>query len=241
MRVALEVLEIPKYLQYLLHQGKNVFCLLLIRRSGHANSQITPMKTICLYACVFFLTQCTKKFDKTDSGLGVVKEIEPKTGEYSTYTIQKGSHYCDQNLVRSIAISEMKFMVKFDSSAIYQAELPENQYAINKLWGFSEGTDNHYTSARIGWSWSDNALRLYGYAYVSGQLHYQEITAVTIGTEISCSIKLAAETYLFAVNGVSVNLPRGPSSSQAIGYQQYPYFGGNEVAPHLITILIKSL
>ena len=203
--------------------------------------QITPMKTLCLFAYLLFLIGCAKKFDKSDSGIGLVKETEAKPGEYSTFTIQKGAHYCDQNPVRSIVISDMKFMVKFDSSAIYQTELPENQYAVNKLWGFSEGTDNHYNSARIGWSWSDNALRLYGYAYVSGQLHYREITAITIGTEISCSIKLAAEIYLFTVNGVSINLPRGPSSSQASGYQQYPYFGGNEVAPHLITILIKSL
>ena len=48
------------------------------------------------------------------------------------------------------------------------------------------------------------------------------------------------ETYLFTVNEVSISLPRGTSGSQASGYQQYPYFGGHETAPHLITILIKS-
>lgn len=196
------------------------------------------MKTICLVAGVFFFTGCTK--NQVDDNK-IVKETEPQPGLYSTFTIQKGAHYCDQNPVRSITTSEMKFMVKFDSSAIYQAELPENQYAINKLWGFSEGANNHYNSARIGWSWTDNALRLYGYVYVSGELHYQEITSVTIGAEISCSIKLAAETYLFTINGVAVSLPRGAPGSQASGYQQYPYFGGTEVAPHLITILIKSL
>ena len=194
------------------------------------------MKTICLLVGMTFFIGCTKSFD-----VSAVKESEPKPAEYSTFTIQKGAHFCDQNPVKSIATSEMKFMVKFDSSAIYETGLPENQYAINKLWGFSEGTNNHYNSARIGWSWTDNALRLYGYVYVGGQLHYQEITSVTIGTEISCSIKPATETYQFTVNGISVSLPRGTSGSQASGYQQYPYFGGNETAPHLITILIKSL
>ena len=197
------------------------------------------MKTICLVVGMIFFIGCTKNFDQID-GTGV-KGIETEHGQYSTFTIQEGAHYCDQNPVKSITTSEMKFMVKFDSSAIYQTELPENQYAVNKLWGFSEGTDNHYNSARIGWSWTDNALRLYGYAYVGGELHYQEIISAAIGTEISCSIKLAGETYLFTVNGASVNLPRGTSNLQASGYQQYPYFGGNEVAPHLISILIKSL
>src|SRR6185436_2167244 len=168
------------------------------------------MKTICLVVGVFFFIGCTKNFEQSVEG--VVKEIETNPVKYSTFTIQKGAHYCDQNPVKSITIAEMKFMVKFDSSAIYQTELPENQYAVNKLWGFSEGTDNHYNSARIGWSWTDNALRLYGYAYVSGELHYQEITSVTIGSEISCSIKLATEIYLFTINGASVNLPRGTSN-----------------------------
>lgn len=195
------------------------------------------MKTICLLAGVLFFASCTKSFDD----IPAVKELEPKPGQYSTFTIQPGAHFCDQNPVRSVTTSEMKFMVKFDSSAIYQTELPENQYAVNKLWGFSEGTSNHYNSARIGWSWTDGALRLYGYVYVSGVLYYHEITPVTIGTEINCSIKLVADTYLFTVNGVSISLPRGPSTSDASGYQQYPYFGGNETAPHLITILIKSL
>jgi hypothetical protein len=196
------------------------------------------MKTICFLIGVFFFTGCSKK--QLDDH-APIKETKTGPDEYSTYTIQKGAHYCDQNPIKSITIAEMKFVVKFDSSAIYQTELPENQYAVNKLWGVSEGTSNHYNSARIGWSWTENALRLYGYAYVSGQLHYQEITSAAIGTEINCSIKLSEETYLFTVNNVSINLPRGTSGMQASGYQQYPYFGGNEVAPHLITILIKCL
>ena len=198
------------------------------------------MKTICLVVGVLFFIGCTKTIDRVDDS-PLLKEIENKPAQYLTFTIQKGAHYCDQNPVKNITTSEMKFMVKFDSSAIYQTELPENQYAINKLWGFSEGTNNHFNSARIGWSWTENALRLYGYAYVSGQMHYQEITSVSIGAEISCSIKPGEETYLFTANGVSVSLPRGTSGSQVSGYQQYPYFGGNETAPHLITILIKSL
>ena len=203
-----------------------------------SRNQITPMKTIYLFVGLISFIGCSK--DRSGE-IAVVKEIKTDPAQYSTFTIQKGAHYCDQNPVKSITTSEMKFMVKFDSSAIYQTELPENQYAVNKLWGFSEGTDYHNNSARIGWSWTDNALRLYGYVYFNGALYYQEITSVTIGTEISCSIKLATESYQFIVNDVSLSLPRGTSGSQANGFQQYPYFGGNETAPHLITILIKSL
>jgi len=76
------------------------------------------MKTICFFVGIFFFIGCTKNFDQ--AGGTVVKEIETNHGQYLTFTIQKGAHYCDQNPVKSITISEMKFMVKFDSSAIYQ-------------------------------------------------------------------------------------------------------------------------
>lgn len=200
------------------------------------------MKNTYFLACILVLTGCTKTTGYVrghDQG-GDDNSIS-NPSQYSTFTIQKGAHYCDQNIIRSVKTSEMKFMVKFDNSAIYQTVNPENQYAINKLWGFSEDIDNHTNSARIGWSWIDDALRLFGYVYVNNILYYQEITPVTIGSEITCSIKLAGSTYLFTVNGISVSLPRGPSTVQVDGYQQYPYFGGAEVAPHLITILIKSL
>jgi hypothetical protein len=198
------------------------------------------MKTICFIIGTALLIGCTKTLD-TPGNKEVIKEVDTKPGQYSNFTIQQGAHHCDENPIKAITTSEMKFMVKFDSSAIYQTVLPENQYAINKLWGFSEGIDNHFHSARIGWSWTSDALRLYGYVYVNGEFHYQEITSVMIGEEITCSIKPLENTYLFTVNSVFVSLPRGLSAAQVSGYQQYPYFGGNEVAPHLIRIQIKSL
>lgn len=190
---------------------------------------------------------CTKEINCHDNSKTVTEEQAtakggaPKPSSYTNFTIREGQHYCDQNSVKSVRTSEMRFMVKFDNSAIYQTVVPENQYDINKLWGFSEGINNQYNSARIGWSWNNDALRLYAYVYASGVRHYQEITSVAIGSDISCSIKLAGNTYLFTVNSVSISLPRGSSTSQASGYQQYPYFGGDETAPHLISIMIKSL
>jgi len=190
---------------------------------------------------------CTKEINCHNKSKAVAKEgatntsVSKKPISYNNFTIRQGQHYCDQNGLKSIRTSEMKFMVKFDNSAIYKTVVPENQYDINKLWGFTEGINNQYNSARIGWSWNNNALRLYGYVYANGVRHYQEITSIAIGSDITCSIKLADNTYVFTVNGISISLPRGPSSSQVSGYQQYPYFGGDETAPHLITIMIYPL
>jgi hypothetical protein len=135
----------------------------------------------------------------------------------------------------------MKFVARFDSSAIYQTIDPVNQYDINKLYGFSEGLDHQYNSARIGWAWVEGALRLYAYVYNKGVRLSQEICPVSIGTDINCSISLSGTTYLFNVNGNEVTLSRGSTTTTASGYQLYPYFGGDEVAPHDILIKIRTL
>lgn len=158
---------------------------------------------------------------------------------YTTYLIRKGQHYSDKRPLKSVSTAEMKFFAKFDQSAIYQTTIPGNQLDINKLWGFSEGFDNQYNSARMGWGYSYGAIRLYGYVYSKGVRYSKEIITVVPGQEISCSIKISGSTYIISANGVSVTLPRGTTTTKASGFQQYPYFGGDEVAPHDISIFIK--
>ncbi|MGZ8510531.1 MAG: hypothetical protein ACXWWA_09155 [Chitinophagaceae bacterium] len=158
---------------------------------------------------------------------------------YVTYLIRKGQHYSDKRPLKTVSTVEMKFYAKFDQSGIYQTVNPANQYDINKLWGFSEGFNNQYNSARVGWGYSDGAIRLYGYVYSKGIRHSKEITSVTPGQEIYCSIKVSGSNYIFSANGTSVTLPRGTTASKASGFQQYPYFGGDEVAPHNVSIFIR--
>lgn len=166
----------------------------------------------------------------------------PSTSGFISYKIKQGEQFCDKNGLKAVETAEMKFVVKFDSSAIYQTVNPSNQYDINKLFGFSDNNGPHHLfSARIGWRWSDNALRLFGYIYNNGVQENKEIAAVAIGKELNCSIKAGSATYVFTVNGTSITMPRLSATPLAKGYQLYPYFGGDEFAPHDITILIKEL
>lgn len=158
---------------------------------------------------------------------------------YTTYTIKQGGHYSDKSSLKYVSTAEMKFYAKFDQTAIYTTVIPENQYDINKLWGFSEGLNNQYNSARMGWGYSNGAIRLYGYVYSKGIRYSKEITTAVPGEDITCSIKVSGSTYIITANGISVTLPRGTTTSKASGWQQYPYFGGDEVAPHNIYIYIK--
>jgi len=156
------------------------------------------------------------------------------------YTIPQGAHYADKTILKQVELKELKFKVRFDSSAIYSTTIAVNQFDINKLYGFSDGSDHHLNSARIGWGWSNNALRLYAYAYTGGVREFAEITTVPIGAIINCSIGVSAKKYIFIVNGIQQELVRASNSEMVTGYQLYPYFGGDEVAPHEIHIAIME-
>lgn len=158
------------------------------------------------------------------------------------YTIPVGQQFCDNNIFTQTNYQQLKFIVKFDSSAIYQTSFPDNQLDVNKLYGFSDNNDeHHHFSARFGWRWSDGALRLFGYVYNNGVMSYEELGTINIGTEYSCSIKVTATSYIFTLNEGSKSMPRTSTTATAIGYKLYPYFGGDEPTTHTIHIWIKEL
>ncbi len=163
------------------------------------------------------------------------------TNPFVSYIINTGEHYSNNNGILLLSnISEMNFIAKFDSSAIYTAVIPSNQADIHKLYGFSDNnTQHHDNSARIGWRWYNNELQLLGYIYNNTVRSDLFIKAVVIGSEINCSIKINGNKYIFMVDGTSIEMPR--TSTIPSGYKLYPYFGGDEVAPHTIKILIKDL
>jgi hypothetical protein len=195
---------------------------------------------LCSLAALFLLSGCKKAIDTIiEKGTST---SSPAALEFVKYTIPQGKQYADKNGYKAVEISEMKFMVKFDSSAVYQTKLAENQYDINKLYGFSDNNaDHHQYSARFGWRWSNNSLRLFAYLYNQGAVTSKELAIVPIGKEITCSIQVTASSYLFTVNGVTERLPRMAATPKGKGYQLYPYFGGDETAPHDINIWIKNL
>jgi hypothetical protein len=165
------------------------------------------------------------------------------SASFTKYTIVKGENYTSNKDYKAIETSELKFVVRFDSTAIYQSQKAENQYDINKLYGFSDNNAPHHNySARFGWSWNLDALRLYGYVYNEGKISSKELTVVPIGAEVRCTIKVTATTYAFYVNDQLVTtLNRKATTPKASGYLLYPYFGGDEVAPHNVNIWIKEL
>lgn len=198
------------------------------------------MKTPILLMVLALLASSCKKDDISSEAEQSVPA--PISETFKTYTIQKGEHYCDETRLKQVTITNsISFNVRFDSSAIYKTITPANQEDINKLWGFSEGNDHHQHSVRIGWAYARNALRLYGYVYADSIRYFKEINTIGLGENVKCQIKLTADGYELTAGSSSVTLPRAPKGTSTKGFQLYPYFGGDETAPHRIKIEIQEL
>ena len=183
-----------------------------------------------------------KVIDGIKQSVMPIAEAPQPADPFVKYFIKQGEQYCDKNNLVTVKYDELKFLVKFDSTAIYKTTLPENQGDINKLFGSSDNNAQHHEySARFGWGWSNNALRLFAYVYNEGIRSSVELGTVKIGTENKCSLKVAGNTYIFTLNYKTVTMPRMATTPKAEGYKLYPYFGGDEPAPHAINIWIKEL
>jgi hypothetical protein len=166
---------------------------------------------------------------------------------YQTFTIQQGEHYCSPTLAKTTLKNELVFKVVFDSSCVYQTADTSNQKDINKLFGFSDCNTNHLTnSARIGWRWYLNKLQKYelqlmAFVHTNGVIQPDIIISVAdIGTVLNCRITCLPGKYEFEINGAIAEVERH-CTSRTVSYKLYPYFGGDETAPHRIRVFIDEL
>jgi hypothetical protein len=168
---------------------------------------------------------------------------QPDFGDdFITYTIRAGNHEIDNNANGLFTAGSMRFQAVFDSSCIYKAIKAENQSDINKLMGFSDCSSPHQTnSARFGWNWRENALRIYAYVYVNGERQEKELGIAELGKTASFSLATQENTYVFKFNGNETKMPRHCSAGTGVSYKLLPYFGGDEPAPHDIKIRIRNL
>lgn len=151
------------------------------------------------------------------------------------FKIKEGDHK-SSNSLEFTNKSSWDFKFQFDSSSIYKTIDPINQWDVNKLIGISDGGLHQKNSARFGWRWFDGKLELMAYTHYRGNFEFQKITDIEIGKEYIGTIQYGEE-YIFICNGVSVFMRRD-RNIHTNNYYLWPYFGGDEVAPHDIKIKI---
>ncbi len=160
------------------------------------------------------------------------------TNKYKTFTIKQGKHRSTNALSYS-KDTMFNWNIEFDSSAIYVID-STNQLDINKLIGWSDcGEDHMEASIRFGWRWVNDSLEIHWFKHENGNFSFAKITNVYLCKPYNYYLRIHTWDYEMQVDGVKVFIPRN-CVKQRRRYQLYPYFGGDEVAPHDITIKIKN-
>jgi hypothetical protein len=196
---------------------------------------------LILFVTVFTFTSCQKELEDLPNEKTV---STPAAASFVDYVIKSGQQYADktETLLKLVKVTSMKFTVKFDNSAVYSTIDPANQADINKLYGFSDNDGHHHQfSARFGWRWYNNKLNLQAYIYNNGVRDYKDIGDIDLNKEYLCEIRVVGNQYQFFLNSVlKVTMPRNAVGTEGSGYQLFPYFGGDELAPHEIKIQIRD-
>lgn len=163
----------------------------------------------------------------------------PNENGFTSYLIKAGEHYSNNNY-EAVSGNELAFEVIFDSTCIYTTKSTENASDINKLYGFSDCNTHHQVnSARVGWLWNGTAIELYGYCYADSNRISKLLGTAEINEVLKLSIAVSVSGYAFTYNDSTTNILRHCSDSVFTGYRLYPYFGGDETAPHDIHIQIR--
>lgn len=159
-----------------------------------------------------------------------------------TWTIPACAHDANGATIATTSTDRLHFRVRFDASAQYATSDPGNQADINKLRGFSDCSSHHQTdSARFGWRWATDRVEILAYTYVGGARQSALLGSVQPGEWHEYELLATASGYVFRLDGVDTAMPRGCSAEGLLKYQLWPYFGGDEVAPHTITLQMEEL
>ena len=78
------------------------------------------------------------------------------------------------------------------------------------------------------------------FRHLNNQFEFEKITTVELNEIINLDLEIKDDKYILGVNGVVVEVNR-PCTQDFKRYYLYPYFGGDEVAPHTIKIRLKGV
>ena len=167
------------------------------------------------------------------------------------FIIKKGKHKTSRFYFDLTFKKNIKFQAKFDESCLYDLGNNDN-YDINKLYGFSTTYFHQKQSGRVGWRCIDGKniqLLTYSYNDSNRDLNDSEVLGEVKPNELfECEIIDNEDHYLykfFKLNKKCELISSAIDTKQKdwflFHYKLRPYFGGNNPAPHDMKIWIKIL
>lgn len=164
-----------------------------------------------------------------------------------TCTIHKGKHRAwPPSFGLFYDKQRMEKVVEFDSTAKYDLSSIDNN-DINKLfgWGYLKGL-HHTDSVRFGWNWNQEIgkVNLFAYCYVNRLRLMIPICTVNINYKYLLQIDKIGKKYTLSVLDAGMMYRNYGSMDimfthkKKFSYRLGCFFGGNNPAPHDITIKI---
>lgn len=161
------------------------------------------------------------------------------------FTIKAGKHYSDRLLHKALNFFTSSGFVErtvlFDDSCVYKLA-KEDQKDVNKLFGYSVGLNHHQNSARFGWHWYRGYIHISAYLYRDGERIVLPMTELDLGKRYRLSIEAQAESDCFMIRDSESVLAVANVERRAKfrgGILLWPYFGGNNPAPHEVRIRME--
>lgn len=163
------------------------------------------------------------------------------------FTTHKGKHRAWPWVLALFFGNKIVRDIEFDISAKYDLQTEDNK-DVNKLFGFGFFPSHHDQSARFGWNYNAvlNSINIFYYCYVDGKRAFRQLCTIPLYTRVRMSIDVINKVYSFTVTdpknewrvygGIDVPF----THTKKFGYRLGCFFGGNNPAPHDITIKISK-
>lgn len=146
------------------------------------------------------------------------------------YVIKKGKHYSQHPIRLHWYRKSMVATFKLMGDCSYDLKEPDD-YAINKLCGWSMGISHHTNSIRCGWrpSGTPGIISLFFYLYSNGKRMEHLFTNIAIMKEYILEMKLIDNRVNFSLKGNGQTADKSISYNAPylkFGYALFPYVGG---------------
>jgi len=169
----------------------------------------------------------------------------------TVYTAGVGVHNFEpKDCLALITADHMDFQAKFDSNVLYkESELAVSGNQVNKLYGFSDCSEDHMVdSARVGWIVVNGELLIVPFVHVQHQEIFDiknPLATIKPGQWYTYHIQIRGDKYEFSIDTdqgtFKQTTSRGCSGGSFIRYRLSPYFGGQSTTPHPMSLEVKLL
>ena len=175
----------------------------------------------------------------------IIEELEDI--KMQEYLIRKDHHSPRNRRIIFQSSREFSIVCMFDKSCLYSFADSSARQAVNKIFGYSFGSNHHNNSFRIGWRCKDSLIEVLAYWYVKHERFDNLLFIIKPGKRFFINAKIGCEKVVIKYK-VADMLPESIdvifNSEKSIlknwGYVNFPYFGGIQKAPNDMVIYLKA-